>query len=99
MGELGDQAEFYHRQLGRQIARSNIDLLLTVGPLAGETGRVALESGMGLSRVQRAITSKRLARLVKPLLLEGDTVLVKGSRMMKMELVVESLMRWNGRKK
>ncbi len=99
MGEMGKDALDYHRQLGRQIGRSNIDILLTVGPNAAETARVAMESGMGQSRVQRAITSKRLARLVKPLLLNGDLVLVKGSRSMEMEKVVESILRWQGKKR
>jgi len=70
---------------------------LTVGPMAAETAKSALEAGMGRSQIQKAVNSKRLARLVKPLIRNGDVILVKGSRSMQMEKVVESLGRWKGR--
>ena len=54
---------------------------------------------MGRGRVQRAVTSKRLARLAKSLMYDGDVILVKGSRFMKMEEVVKSLSRWRGKEK
>ncbi len=94
MEDLGANAEEYHRQLGIEIANSNVDLLLAVGPKAAIAANTAIEHGMGLGSVQRSINSKRLARLVKSLLLDDDVVLVKGSRSMEMEKVVESLMRY-----
>ena len=96
MYELGESSEQYHRQLGQDIAKSKVDLLLTVGAQAAWTAQAALEAGMGLSRVQRAISSKRLARLIKSMIRDQDTILVKGSRAMKMELVVEALQRYRG---
>ncbi len=98
MGELGDKSMHYHQQLGKTIADSNVDLLLTVGPMASETAKAALDAGMGWSKVQRCVSSKRLARLAKSLMLDGDVVLVKGSRSMEMETVVKSLSRWKGKK-
>ncbi|MBI9015895.1 MAG: UDP-N-acetylmuramoyl-tripeptide--D-alanyl-D-alanine ligase [Phycisphaerae bacterium] len=97
MGEMGSQGQEFHRQLGHQIAASNIDLLLAVGPLASLTAKAALDAGMGWSKVQRAVNSKRMARLIKPMLLDGDTVLVKGARSMQMENIVKSLSRWKGK--
>ncbi len=94
MGELGPASEEYHRQLGRQVAKSNIDLLLAVGPMAALTAKAALDAGMGWSQIQRAINSKRMARLIKPILLDGDVILVKGSRSMQMENIIVSLGRW-----
>jgi UDP-N-acetylmuramoyl-tripeptide--D-alanyl-D-alanine ligase len=94
MNELGPESEAYHQQLGRDIAESNVNLLLTVGPLAAITANTALQTGMGLASVQRSINSRRMARLVKSLLLDEDLVLVKGSRGMQMEKVVESLNRY-----
>jgi len=96
MFELGDSSELYHRQLGADIANSKVDLLLTVGSRAAWTAEAALEAGMGRNSIQRAISSKRLARLIKSMIRDQDTILVKGSRAMKMELVVEALQRYRG---
>ena len=96
MAELGPHSEQLHRQLGRDVAFSNIDALLTVGPQAAHAARAALDAGMGRGSVQRAVSSTRLARLVKTLILDGDVILVKGSRSVKMETVVTSLSRWRG---
>ncbi len=97
MQELGTQAREYHRQLGRKAAGSKVDLLLAVGELSACAAKSALDAGMGWSSVQRAINSKRMARLVKPLIQNGDVILVKGSRSMEMEKIVESLGRWRGK--
>jgi len=96
MGELGTASDMYHRQLGQQVAASNVDMLFAVGPRAAMTATAAIEAGMGQGMVQKCINSKRLARLVKSLILDGDLILVKGSRSMKMELVVVSLKRFRG---
>jgi len=99
MGELGEVSEAQHRALGQRIAHAKIDYLLTVGDMGAVVAAAALEAGMGRGRVQRAVTSKRLARLAKSLMYDGDVILVKGSRFMKMEEVVKSLSRWRGKEK
>jgi len=96
MCELGDASEAYHRALGEKVASASVDLLLTVGPQAALTASAALESGMGKSRIQRAVSSKRLARLIKSMIRDEDVILVKGSRAMELEQVVEALKRYRG---
>jgi UDP-N-acetylmuramoyl-tripeptide--D-alanyl-D-alanine ligase len=96
MYELGAESETYHCELGRAIAQSNIDVLYAVGPLAALTAQAALQAGMGRADVQKSITSKRLARLIKSMLRDEDVILVKGSRAMKLELVVQALQRYRG---
>jgi len=96
MYELGTDSERYHRELGREIAQSNIDVLYAVGPQAAWTAQAALQAGMGRADVQKSITSKRLARLIKSMLRDEDVILVKGSRAMKLELVVQALERYRG---
>ncbi len=98
MYELGEAAEQAHMELGRKVAASNVDILFAVGPHAAITAITAIESGMPRGQVQRSITSKRLARLIKSMIFEGDVILVKGSRAMQMEKVVESLSRFRGRR-
>jgi len=96
MEELGESAAEYHVRLGEEAARSNIDLLFAVGPKCALAAQAALEAGMGHSRVQKSINSRRLARLIKSMIREGDVILVKGSHAMQMEKVVESLGRFRG---
>jgi UDP-N-acetylmuramoyl-tripeptide--D-alanyl-D-alanine ligase len=65
-----------------------IELLVTVGPLAAEMGA-------GYGRPVRAVPDARAAAQALPALLrEGDTVLVKGSRGVGLELVAEALRGW-----
>ena len=96
MYELGEEALSYHQQLGRDVAERKIDLLFAVGSQAAETANAALAAGMGRSDVQKSITGKRLARLIKSMIRDDDVILVKGSRAMQLELVVESLKRYRG---
>ena len=51
---------------------------------------------MGRGSVQRAINSRRLARLIKSAIRDEDVILVKGSRAMQTELVVAALQRYRG---
>jgi len=87
MLELGDAAVAAHRQIGRQAAAQGVDMVLTVGELAGHIKAAASEHGVAISRAfqnhQEAIGALR--SLLQP----GDCVLVKGSRGMKMEMVLE----------
>ena len=96
MLELGADAEYYHRELGRLIARSNIDLLFATGELSAITAQAAIENGMGVGAVQKSINSRRLARLIKSSIRDEDVILVKGSFSMQMDLVVGSLKRYRG---
>lgn len=96
MCELGDASDAYHRVLGEKIAAAPVDLLLTVGPQAALTANAALEGGMGKGSIQRAVSSKRLARLIKSMIRDEDVILVKGSRAMELELVVAALKRYRG---
>ena len=96
MGELGDGAQAMHEQLGRAIAALPCDLFFAAGPLMAHAAAAAVAAGMGWSRVHRAVSAKRVARLIKSELLVDDVVLVKGSHAMEMDKVVTSLMRFKG---
>ena len=96
MCELGEASEDYHRKLGRSVKESSVDILMTVGERGAITAQAALEAGMGRSSVQRSVSSKRLARLIKSMIRDEDVILVKGSHAMQMELVVEALQRYRG---
>ncbi len=85
MLELGVDAPRLHREIGEYAAAAGVELLVAVGPLAGEMRRGFAGESHAAPDAQTA------AELLGGLLREGDTVLVKGSRGMGMELVSERL--------
>ncbi len=88
MLELGDLAESSHEQVGRHAA-SRADALFTVGDLAATIARAAREAGLG---AVRPLDSKaEAAEALRALLQPGDALLVKGSRALALETVVEEL--------
>lgn len=91
MLELGAKEREFHLEAGRTAALSGWDLLVTVGPLAGLMAQGAAAAGMGPARIVSFADSGEAARAVPPLVEAGDLVLVKGSRSMKMEKIVEGL--------
>ena len=85
MLELGAQAPGLHREAGRQAGEAGVELLIAVGALAGEIAA-------GFAGEARTVPdADAAARLVPELLLPGDTVLVKGSRGVGLEVVCSAL--------
>jgi UDP-N-acetylmuramyl pentapeptide synthase len=89
MLELGDTAAEAHRAIGATAANLGIDLLITVGPLAKHIAEGAVAAGMAREWVCEADTTSRGATLLREHSRPGDMVLIKGSRGMKMEKVLE----------
>jgi len=90
MLELGTIALDAHRAIGATAARLGIDLVITVGPLAKHIGEGAIDAGMPKDRVLEAGSQAEAAVLLKQLSRPGDAVLIKGSRGMKMEKILEA---------
>lgn len=88
MLEMGPQAEPAHREVGRAAAEAGVDRLVTVGELAAYAATQAAPLGVEVDAVERAAEA---AELLLPELSPGDVVLVKGSRGMQLEQVVEAL--------
>ena len=91
MLELGQAAAKFHEDAGLQAERSGWDLLVTVGPLSRHMAQGARLAGMGMDRILSFATSEDAAAQVPALLREGDLVLVKGSRGIRTETIVEAL--------
>ncbi|MFA6134906.1 MAG: UDP-N-acetylmuramoyl-tripeptide--D-alanyl-D-alanine ligase [Phycisphaerae bacterium] len=87
MRELGDLAQMLHLETGSQIA-SRVDLLIGVGELGRYIAMGATEAGIearAYDNVAKAIPE------VLALLRRGDAVLIKGSRAMGMEQLIEPI--------
>lgn len=85
MGELGIDAAAYHYSIGQQAAQAGVDTLLALGELSRQT-----VAGFG-SRAQHFVDLDTLLEKAKDCLGKNVSVLVKGSRFMRMERVVEHL--------
>ena len=88
MLELGQFTESEHRQIGRQVAAAGLERLVTVGPAAA----LAAEEARALGREAVATaTPAEALEVVRGLLAPGATVLVKASRALHLEEIVEGL--------
>ena len=93
MLELGSYAETAHTEIGRTVAQSNIDYLLTVGEMSHFTAAAAEESGM--KNVFHFNSKEELTEKLLEILENGDAVVFKASRGMKLEDVIHSVYdRW-----
>ena len=92
MLELGDHAIGLHEGVGRAAAQARLDRLITVGgPAAAALAAAAVAGGMAAANVQHFATSGEAGDVVLALVRSGDVVLVKGSRGVKTDRVVERL--------
>jgi len=92
MLELGDRSAGLHADVGRAAAAANLDVLLAVGgPPASALADAAVTAGMPKASVRYFATSDEAAAAAAALVKAGDVVLVKGSRGVKTDRVVERL--------
>ena len=92
MLELGPRTEEGHREVGQTAAKLGVDYLVAVGDLAAGIAEGALGEGMQTEKVFSFNSNEKAAETLEKLLHEGDVVLVKGSRGMKMEQIVKHLL-------
>lgn len=86
MRELGPDEERYHREVGAAAAAAGIDLLIGVGELGA--GYVAGANGLEAVHIP---TVEEAVERVPGLLADGDVVLLKGSRGMRLERIAAAL--------
>jgi UDP-N-acetylmuramoyl-tripeptide--D-alanyl-D-alanine ligase len=92
MLELGEQASRLHEEVGRAVAARRIDRLYAVGgPAAEAMAAAAVAGGMRPEAVRYFRTSDEAAAPVVADLTSGDVVLVKGSRGVRTDRIVERL--------
>ena len=90
MLELGAHAARLHDECGRAAAQAGLELLITVGG-EGAQGLADAARNAGLHAVVHAPTSDAAAQLALQRVRPGDLVLVKGSRGIRTDLVVDRL--------
>jgi UDP-N-acetylmuramoyl-tripeptide--D-alanyl-D-alanine ligase len=91
MWELGEQAPKAHIEIGRWVKEAGVKLLFLLGQFAPYVSQGALKAGMDPKTVFLGKDPRELIHLITPSLRMGDWVLIKGSRIMKMERIIEGL--------
>jgi UDP-N-acetylmuramoyl-tripeptide--D-alanyl-D-alanine ligase len=88
MAELGADSAAAHAEVGRRVAESHLDQLFAVGPRAGDIAAAARRGGMTgvveISEVESAASAVR--EFARP----GDMVLIKASRSMGLERIIDA---------
>jgi UDP-N-acetylmuramoyl-tripeptide--D-alanyl-D-alanine ligase len=90
MLELGDASEDGHRTVGEAAART-VDWLVVVGRDAAPIAEGALDAGMDPARITTAPDAESVVATLPPRLRRGDVVLVKASRGIGLDRVVDGV--------
>jgi UDP-N-acetylmuramoyl-tripeptide--D-alanyl-D-alanine ligase len=91
MLELGPTAPAFHQEIGRYVVERGLPILIAVGPLGAHIAEGAKAAGMAPGQIHQVPDAEAAAQLVGDLVGPGDAVLVKASRGVHLERVVERL--------
>jgi UDP-N-acetylmuramoyl-tripeptide--D-alanyl-D-alanine ligase len=92
MRELGASSAELHREAGKFAAKTcKIDCIIGVAGDAAEIVEGAVASGFPRAQAKFFASPEEAAQYLKNFLISGDLLLVKGSRGVKMESIVEAL--------
>lgn len=92
VGELGDEAPRLHGLMGAYLAAKPLDIVCVVGgEMADVMADAALVMGLSDDRLVRVPTAADAARVLGPVLGEGDLVLAKASRSVGLDAFVEEV--------
>ena len=89
MLELGDFSKELHEKVGMEVAKNNIDILITVGKESKNIARVAKENGT--KEIYEFENNADAINKIKEIIQNDDVILVKASNSMKFKEIVECL--------
>jgi UDP-N-acetylmuramoyl-tripeptide--D-alanyl-D-alanine ligase len=97
MAELGEFSEKAHRAVGRMVLSVGIDVFVAVGELMGLAAEESLKAvakemkHMMRPKIFEFKTADEAQKNLSNIIRDGDVVLVKGSRVMAMEKIMEDI--------
>jgi UDP-N-acetylmuramoyl-tripeptide--D-alanyl-D-alanine ligase len=97
MLELGPGSTEAHRKAGERIGEMKGAHLFLLGEQAGHLAEGAKAAGMGAQNVRLVRNHEEVLEGLGKMIEEGDWILVKGSRRMHMERIIEGLVESLGR--
>ncbi|HHW70955.1 MAG TPA: UDP-N-acetylmuramoyl-tripeptide--D-alanyl-D-alanine ligase [Clostridiales bacterium] len=91
MLELGSYSKEAHMEIGRVAVQEGVDILITVGDDSKYIAFGAKEAGLDDSKIKSFSCNKDVIQYLDTIITAGDTILIKGSRGMKMEYITNYL--------
>jgi UDP-N-acetylmuramoyl-tripeptide--D-alanyl-D-alanine ligase len=91
MLELGSCTQAEHYKVGR-LAAEKADLLLSFGPNSSRMIKGAITGGMSAANARAFENREKLVDVLTQISRPGDVILVKGSRGMRMELILDAFL-------
>lgn len=91
MLELGAQSQNLHQEIGKRVPQMDFEMLCTVGAESEKIREGAIQAGMPVNRAMHFGNRTEMLEFLQGEIQQGDIVLVKGSRGMKLEEIVEGL--------
>ena len=91
MRELGTGEVAFHQEVGRLVAKKNLSYLVACGKLGTQIAAGAKEKGMAASDVIAVKAVADAAKVLKRIVSRGDVVLLKASRGVQMEKVLDNI--------
>ena len=88
MRELGEESARGHREVGETAAELGVDQLIAIGDMATAIAEAARNAG--LQNISIARSTSEAAELLGEIAVSGDLVLVKGSRSVRTERVIDA---------
>ncbi|MBN2397348.1 MAG: UDP-N-acetylmuramoyl-tripeptide--D-alanyl-D-alanine ligase [Deltaproteobacteria bacterium] len=92
MLELGGETERLHEEVGRTVADTGVGTLFLRGDFSDAVARGAVERGFREDRIHFVETPDTIMAVLRGLVREGDWILIKGSRRMKMEEFLDAIL-------
>lgn len=92
MLELGEASSELHNELGARLGGTNIDIFIVVGEKIQEISKSIANARGGSEPIYETKSSTEAAKLILEIARSNDAILVKGSRSVRLERVVHSLM-------
>lgn len=91
MLELGKDSKHFHYDLGKKLGDYGIDILITVGKLAKFLAKGALDNSFEAKMIFSFDSISGVENKLIDMISSGDVILVKGSRSLRMERIVEKI--------
>ena len=91
MLELGEFSKELHEKVGCEVAKNNIDILITVGEFSKYIAKKAIQLNMPKDKVYICENTEEAANKIKELWGKNDVILLKASNGMRFDKILERI--------